>query len=721
MYLQPRLAYLLFPVLAAVTAGAADTFSVNFWRSGGGAHDWASFLTLAPDQSAGSGDWQSAGWQNYELPWAPASPQRPKTITSNQGANATLVLNDTRNGGPYRWQPPRTTLLGDANGTMMDGHANSTEDPGDSSNIFDMEVSDVPFAAYDVVIYMGANSGQFGDGSGRIVFNGGAEQRFTLKPGAFDGTFTEISDAATAGNYFVFSGVTGSTFTTQVWGNGFNHIGPCGIQIIETDQAREPLEITDVVYDEDTGEVTLTWKSNPGEQYGIHWGEDLHAFVPGIAPSISAHPTETRTTYGPFPSPGAGSAELFFRIGAPDLEDPTLDRVWGVGTTVTLSFSEPMHPAAATNPANFSVGQDDARWLITSAALSPDGKTVTLTTAPDLALDADYTVQTYNLQDLAGRPLDSPTTTSFQTWDDNPRGVKVFILAGQSNMQGHGRNETGLGGVSGAIGSLRYQVDNDPDNYGQLVGAGGNWISRSDVQVWWRDSDLAATRSVKKGRLSPNFGVDNGKFGPELGFGWILGDLYDQPVLLIKACWGGKSLYADFRPPSAAASRGGKVGTYYTGMFDYVHDALDNIDTEFPEWAGMGYEIAGFGWHQGWNDGGDDFPASQYEENLADLITDVRAEFGKPGLPVSVANTGIGGWDARGTRVTIMEAQLAVGDPAQHPGFAGTVSSAETRDFWRESGFSPVNQSYHWNQNGETYFLIGDALGKAMKDLLSNP
>ena len=238
------------------------------------------------------------------------------------------------------------------------------------------------------------------------------------------------------------------------------------------------------------------------------------------------------------------------------------------------------------------------------------------------------------------------------------------------------------------------------------------------MKVFWRNSDLGANRTVKKGDLLPNFGVDPARFGPEYGFGWVMGELFDDPVLLVKASWGGKSLYADFRSPAAVANRGGEVGPYYVGMFEFVHDVLDNLDTEFPEWAGQGYEIVGFGWHQGWNDGGSEFTASTYEANLVDFIHDIRAEFGKPNLPVSIANTGIGGASASGDRLTLLEGQLAVADPALHPEFEGNVFSADTRPFWRESSVSPADQGFHWNQNGETYFLIGDALGRGMEALL---
>ena len=67
-----------------------------------------------------------------------------------------MTLNDVRNGGPYAWSTPHTNLPGDGNGDLMDGHCNGTEDPYDGSAIFDMTVSDIPYAIYDLIIYMGA-------------------------------------------------------------------------------------------------------------------------------------------------------------------------------------------------------------------------------------------------------------------------------------------------------------------------------------------------------------------------------------------------------------------------------------------------------------------------------------------------------------------------------------------------------------------------------------
>ena len=104
--------------------------------------------------------------------------------------------------------------------------------------------------------------------------------------------------------------------------------------------------------------------------------------------------------------------------------------------------------------------------------------------------------------------------------------------------------------------------------------------------------------------------------------------------------------------------------------------------------------------------------------HLVNLINDVRKEFKKPKLPVVVATVGFGGHNMQEKFLRILKAQLAVGDAKQHPEYAGTVASVDTRDFWREVDESPTNQDYHYHRNAETYMLIGDALGREMVRLL---
>ena len=60
---------------------------------------------------------------------------------------------------------------------------------------------------------------------------------------------------------------------------------------------------------------------------------------------------------------------------------------------------------------------------------------------------------------------------------------------------------------------------------------------------------------------------------------------------------------------------------------------------------------------------------------------------------------------------------MAVGNPALHPEFAGTVKSVDILKYWRTIAESPKNQDYHYNQNAETYMLVGDAMGRAMLEM----
>ena len=281
--------------------------------------------------------------------------------------------------------------------------------------------------------------------------------------------------------------------------------------------------------------------------------------------------------------------------------------------------------------------------------------------------------------------------------------VKVFILAGQSNMEGQGKIKMDARRNEGK-GSLEYLVKNPATAkcYKHLVDNSGQWVVRDDVWIWYLG---------RKGGLTVGYGARNDRIGPELQFGHVVGDYFDNQVLLIKTAWGGKSLAKDFRPPSS----GGEVGPYYTEMIKHVKDVLENLKKHFPDYDGRGYEISGFAWHQGWNDGCNLVHTEQYEENLANLIRDIRREFGIEDLPFVIANSGFGGRQQKvSRRLKVMEAQAA---PSRYKEFKGTVTCVETRVFFRPPEVSPSGQGYHWNQNAETYFLIGNGMGEAMRKL----
>lgn len=291
--------------------------------------------------------------------------------------------------------------------------------------------------------------------------------------------------------------------------------------------------------------------------------------------------------------------------------------------------------------------------------------------------------------------------------------IQVFILAGQSNMEGQGVVDLDHPQYyNGGRGTLLH-VLRDPEKaktFQHIRDKDGKWVVRDDV--WCR---FRTTREVKKGPLTIGFAGYPGKhhIGPEFQFGHVIGNAIDVPVLLIKTAWGGKSLYKDFRPPNSD----GETGPSYTQMIREVREALENVDTDFPELKGRRYELAGFVWFQGWNDAfGPEEAKSEYEQNLVNLIHDVRKEFERPDLPVVIGELGNGGEQAGKGILAIRQAQAAA---AARTEFQGRVVFVKTTAFARPADESPnKGHGHHWFGNAESYFLIGDALGKAMREFV---
>jgi hypothetical protein len=295
--------------------------------------------------------------------------------------------------------------------------------------------------------------------------------------------------------------------------------------------------------------------------------------------------------------------------------------------------------------------------------------------------------------------------------------VKICVLVGQSNMQGKGAIE------GDGTNTLRHLVENDAGKeYQFLVQDDGEWVERKDV---WIYLDQAPRESRFSG-LKPGYGSSGGQIGPELGFGHVMGDAMEGQVLVIKACWGGKSLGHNFLPPSVgrypSPKKPSDPGFYYHEILRIVEDVTENIGTYFPAYQGQGMEIAGLCYHQGWNDqyGGLDV---HYESNLAAFIRDIRSAehgLGVPGLPVVIATSGM-----IEKETPIKQGQRAMGDTKKYPQFAGNVAVVDTDQpygpdkmqfkFYTEK--SPDKVGYHWNNHARSYLNIGRAMAAEMPKL----
>jgi hypothetical protein len=258
-----------------------------------------------------------------------------------------------------------------------------------------------------------------------------------------------------------------------------------------------------------------------------------------------------------------------------------------------------------------------------------------------------------------------------------PGPVKVFLLAGQSNMEGYGGLKTidALGGDP-TQGELLRKIKKED----------GSFVMRDDVFIYYQRGDKLITAPLTAGQ-----GAHKDFIGPELGFGIVMGDFFAEPVLLIKTAWGGKDLYCDFRPPSAGQpayaipGQARALGASYRKMVEEAHQCLDHLDTHFPQFKGRSYELCGFVWFQGWNDmcaDGKIRPQvfDEYARNFALLVQGLRAEFKTPKLPVVVGEVGVDGEQHVSREMAGLRAAQAK-IPAQ-PELAGTLGYVRTAPYW---------------------------------------
>ncbi len=344
---------------------------------------------------------------------------------------------------------------------------------------------------------------------------------------------------------------------------------------------------------------------------------------------------------------------------------------------------------------------------------------------------------------LAGATLVLSPLASLQA-ADSPQPVKVFILAGQSNMEGKAPNAL-----------LDHQAaDAKTKDFFAHLRNGDKWIVRDDVFIKFLD---------RKGPLTVGYGSP-GRTGSELEFGTMMGNHFEEPVILVKAAWGGHSLYKLFRSPSAGfpaeevlqreltqAQEGvtknneknkkndplptmaeikQPYGSSYRNMMAEVKDVLDNYATMFPALKGRTVELAGFVWFQGWNDqyGGAE---KEYESNMKHFIKDVRKDLHAPNLPFVIAAMGQNGSKpATGAMLTIREAQLAMNAV---PEFKGNVKAFRTDvlvdkaaeelyptwqknpEQWKLTG---GDHGYHYLGSAIWFTRIGRAMGEAMLELM---
>jgi alpha-galactosidase len=290
--------------------------------------------------------------------------------------------------------------------------------------------------------------------------------------------------------------------------------------------------------------------------------------------------------------------------------------------------------------------------------------------------------------------------------------LKIYLLVGQSNMQGHAAERT------------LAHLGMDPKTV-PLLKAIQNADGSAKVhdQVWISSIDTSEESGVKEGKLTVGYGAGGRepKIGPELTFGITMQKQVGEPILIIKTSWGGKSLNTDFRSPSAGPyqfnqgqienfkkrgqdlaeerrKRAERTGVYYRLMLEHTHKVLDNIKRVYPAYnAKASYELAGMVWFQGWNDMVDSgtYPTrgqpgsyDAYSKNLAHFIRDVRRDLKAPKLPFVIGVMGAGGPIAKYSPDQMRYAGIhgefrkAMAAPTKLPEFKGNVTAVFTENYW---------------------------------------
>jgi hypothetical protein len=323
---------------------------------------------------------------------------------------------------------------------------------------------------------------------------------------------------------------------------------------------------------------------------------------------------------------------------------------------------------------------------------------------------------------------------------DMTKPVQVFILLGQSNMVGKGK-------IAGGEGSLENAIKTK-QKYPHLVDDAGKWTERKDV----RNVRVMVGRGGGMQLFNNEWmTIKGGTMGPEFGIGHPVGNAIEAPVMILKSCIGNRSLGCDLLPPGS--ERFEFEGKIYAGYKDrpdsWVADPAKGTATEPPPWVDKNgkpvdwyagkqydddvanakkvlselgtyypeatkYEVAGFFFWQGEKDCGNAGHASTYEKNLVAFIKHLRKDFNAPDAKFVLATLGESTKGSTGNGGKVLEAQLAVdGTSGKHPEFKGNVATVYANPLSKGgSGNS------HYNGNAETYMDVGEAMGKAMVDLL---
>ena len=229
--------------------------------------------------------------------------------------------------------------------------------------------------------------------------------------------------------------------------------------------------------------------------------------------------------------------------------------------------------------------------------------------------------------------------------------TEVFLLAGQSNMEGEG--------ITSGI-QPPYQATQSAVKFWNYNGTAGNgWVN------------------LQAGCGSSPLGV---QFGPEVSFGYTLHNTLfpKDDIYLVK--WGvsGASLAGLWNPNGA--------NNAYTTLKSRADAAMQDLTTR-----GLSPTIAGMIWMQGESDALDHTIAPAYTANLQNPITKVRSDFNTPNMPFVVGRI-LTYWGAPDDNALVRAAQETIPSQVSHVSWINTDNLGQWTEAPRTGHFNTQGQ-----------------------------
>ena len=233
-------------------------------------------------------------------------------------------------------------------------------------------------------------------------------------------------------------------------------------------------------------------------------------------------------------------------------------------------------------------------------------KAVILIALPLLCLCSCGQAQGSKEESIAPVPVDRP--------------INVFVLAGQSNMEGNTQFDDGEGkhylqdafdemGIDESVDDLKNEgIPEVQTSY--YIGPAFNPSNRHGSN---EENNIA-------GKFLPTvLGMGAGdvkdQFGPEVGAAYVLKEYAseDEPIYFVKAAYGGSSITSNWNINSES-------GLYQSHLVKFLQNNLKLIEEE----TGEKPVVKGLLWHQGENDANS---GTTYKENLSALVSKFRSDF----------------------------------------------------------------------------------------------